>query len=179
MNSPIKKIVLHISIVALVAVLLVSAFFLPEIWARFRTEDKISDGAQVAGFVLESDLQTQSTNFFVPEDLLPGSAPQSFTFFVTNQKSSGAVSEVDLTYTVVVSSTANLPLVFTLERIDEAEPDVSKGGVELSGEMSATDAQTHQYRLTVEWGSGEADKAAQYADKVDLITITVNCEQVD
>lgn len=178
MNSPTKKVALHISITVVVAILLVSAFFLPEIWARFRTEDEISDGAQVARFVLNSDLQTQSTNFFVPEDLLPGDAPKVFTFTVTNQDGS-AISEVDLEYTVSVTSTANLPLVFTLERIDTSQTDISKGSVNLSGTMEATDAQTHQYRLTVEWKDVEADKAVEYANKVDLITVTVNCEQKD
>ena len=70
-------------------------------------------------------------------------------------------SEVDVSCTFVLSSTTgNLPLISS-----ESSPFVIEAG------------DTTEYPLSIEWDSDKI--GSEYAGMVDLITVTLTCEQVD
>lgn len=118
--------------------------------------------------------------------LVPGGSKE-FTFAVKNGKD-GQISQVGQLYSVLVETTGNLPLTFELIPVS-SEPFGS--GIMITGQpFSLTDGKgaadggslpisksiiTHTYTLKVSWP--ELSDGAEYADEIDMVTLTVNAQQ--
>ena len=171
-----KKIVKRVCLVLGVCLALASACILPEIYARYFTKDKIEDGAQVAPFVLDTDFETQSVNLELSNKAKNAGDTASFEFEVKNH-AGGTVTAVDLQYTVTVESYGTLPLQFTIGRTDVQDTSMGHGKVIYTQAMEASVESTHKYTVTVTWPEGIKD--ADYADEIDVVTVTVTCNQQD
>ncbi len=118
--------------------------------------------------------------------LRPGGEARTLDFQVVNY-TGDTISEVALDYEITVKTTGNLPLTYTLtaEGGDQlvqtgpvladlasgaAEQTLSGGAFPLTGER-----QVHTYHLEVTWPREKG--SAQYADEIDLVTITVTAWQ--
>lgn len=158
-------------------------------YARYTASVAGTAAAKVASVEMNTSLDLTG----LLKDLKPGET-KTISFAVNNFKKSsegtGAdVSEVGQEYSVTVSTTANLPLVYTLvpdggsvsegafvlpaEGGDAASPPFVWTG----GRLPYSDKGiTHTYHLTVEWPENKNDLA--YIDEIDLVTLIVDAKQV-
>lgn len=122
-------------------------------------------------------------------DLTPGKE-KKYTFRVTNTKD-GKTSQVAQEYSFVVETTGNLPLVFSVSAGESnpagsgtmipKQPSLSftDGRAELTGgSLPHTTPVTHTYTMTVSWPDADGSKKAEYADEIDLVTLTVRADQI-
>ena len=115
------------------------------------------------------------------EDLLPGGVKE-LTFEVTNS-SEEINSDVNLDYGIIVSSTGNLPLSYSLQCGEiSSGTGISSEAVTLNEEITGGflpggSRIVHTYTLTVEWPS--ESNSAVLADEIDMITVTIKAVQSD
>ena len=122
-------------------------------------------------------------------DLVPGKE-KAYTFQVTNTRD-GKTSQVAQEYSFVVETTGNLPLVFDIlaglsspagsgTTITEQRLHFSTDGkAELTGgSLPHTTSVTHTYTMKVSWPDDAGSKRAEYADEIDLVTLTVKADQI-
>lgn len=134
----------------------------------------------------------------VLDDMVPGGEPRTLQFQVVNYKD-GAISQVALDYEILVETTGNLPLRFTLtaaeetgtvqggttvetgavlENGDGARAQTLSGGcfpIAEAGTGNTLTKQAHTYTLTVMWPKDKSE--AGYADEIDLVTVSVTARQ--
>jgi len=165
----------------LFCLVLISTSMMSGLYARYTVGAPSGDGAGVARFVfLDEGLDVSPTPLL--QELQPGAA-ETYSFTVTNQ-STDAVSEVALSYEIVIHTTANLPITYKLtcetngKGASAATVNAAAGVITwLGGRMNASEATEHRYTLTVSWPSEKND--AKYAMEIDYALLSVQCEQID
>lgn len=153
--------------------------------ARYSTVVRGGASATVAAVAL--DITGNRTSIDLSshlQDMSPGSE-RNLVFSVSNQKN-GAVSQVTQEYSITVGSTGNLPLTFHLAPqaqtsqgicVNEAGTSNGQNMVWTGGLLPCSkSAVTHTYTLTVRWPSAQSNAA--YASEIDLVTLSVDAEQV-
>lgn len=158
------------------ALMVVSAILVPEIVAKYKSQASGSDSAAVAQFVLDSNM-TEKSQTIQLTGLSPSSELQSFQFVVTNKKN-GKISEVAMKYTVEIKGLGNLPLIYTVS--DGTTTQKNTSHVSVSNSVEANTAATHNYTVTVGWNKDDdTNNDAKYTEEIDLVTVTLRCEQID
>lgn len=120
--------------------------------------------------------------------LSPGKS-KNYTFKITNTKE-GKISEISQEYKIRLETTKNLPLIFTLTGTNEKNNGqlitkqdgiliVDENGKATSGAgiLPHSAEAVHSYTLDVTWDSNQPQ--SEYADEIDMITLTVEAKQVD
>lgn len=159
----------------LVAAIMAATMFTGATLSRYVFTVSGGSTALVAAAQLSTEISSST------ENLLPGGA-QEITFEVTNS-SELINSDVNLDYSITVASTGNLPLSYTLQcggiSAGNGTGIVSQTvatGSEISGGLLPGGKQvTHNYTLIVAWPA--ENNSAEYADEIDLITVTVKAVQ--
>ena len=106
-------------------------------------------------------------------------------FQVQNFSSDDKVSEVAIKYRIVLKTTGNLPLEFSLYKGENCILERSCDGVsgtqlyayESPDMFSPGSREAHDYRLLVEWPSAQND--AQFSGKTDAVYLSVVWAQID
>lgn len=155
-------------------------------YARYSAQAGGEGTVAVAAWGTDAVIQPLSIDV---SGLTPGSKKE-YTFQVTNTKD-GKTSQVAQEYTFIVETTENLPLVFNLSAgtsnpagvgttiATENSLAFTNGKAELSGGMLPhTESVTHEYTLSVSWPDEENSKLADYADEIDMVTLTVKADQI-
>lgn len=150
-------------------------------FAKYNSEANAHDSAHAALFSpLLSDENIDVSGIKKPEDVVEQ------TFQVHNS-SGGNVSGVAMKYKIILKTTGNLPLTFTL--LDGGETVLETWDCDgISGKQEYTfekntlcfDAETsehHDYKLKVEW-QGEKNNA-RFSGMTDAVYLSVIWEQVD
>lgn len=150
------------------------------VWAKYYEENNGGDSATVAYF---SPSLTSDSYIDISGIKLGGR--EEYAFRVQNFTDDDTVSEVAIKYKIVLKTTGNLPLKFTLFNGENAVLERSCDGI--SGEQWYTyespdlfrpnTRQTHSYKLQVEWPSSQ--NGAQFAGKTDAVYLSAVFEQVD
>lgn len=154
-------------------------------YARYVSQVSGAATATVAAW--GSDAVLEPLNIDI-SGLTPGKS-EEYTFQVTNQKD-GNVSQVAQEYSFLLETTGNLPLAFTLTSegtisAGEGSPvsGTTGGGLSMNsgqeltgGILPHTNKVVHTYKLTVSWP--ESSNQSDYADEIDLVTLTVKAEQI-
>lgn len=137
------------------------------------------------------DVTTQS-GLIKLEGLVPSEKPYTFTFDVSNFNDKKRAS-VDLTYSIEIITTTNIPLEFkifkgnnmTENRIDSDTVLADDNGVYyrhlVINEVSSMDYDqncTDLYTLWVMYPTTYMDYPEKYAGIIDLVDIKINAEQV-
>ena len=176
-----KKIIRYLLYLAVVTTIVTSATL-----AKYSTMAEFGVTGTVAAFVSGT---TVDLNMAL-DDMAPGSA-KNIQFTVVNYEGD-QTSDVSLDYEILVSSTGNLPLAFSL--LGEKESADSDAGSRLVGVLTQTEdgqwkadggklpiaSQTggrkkHTYRLTASWPASA--EAADYSQEIDMLTVTVVTRQ--
>lgn len=149
------------------------------LYARYSTSTSGSDGARVALWGSSESIQLDSQQ-------LPKQPGQSCTYKLTvsNQRSTGEISEVTQKYHIEVVTAGNLPLTYTLtkdgtqigtftETANNKVWTVSKDNMV----FQASVARESKYTMTVTWPANQV--SAALANVPDYIQVNVCSEQVD
>ncbi len=155
--------VMHVAFLLLCAVLL-SAYAIGGLYARYTTSQNNSDEARVAKFVFNDNNFTESQSTLVPVSIAPGeSQPTSIT--VQNN------GEVAIKCVVKIENlTENLPLK-PMDKID-GKTDYKI----LESEVIPCD-ETRTFTWNISWPAEE--NSIDYIGKMDILRVTVTVEQVD
>lgn len=149
--------------------------------AKYISQSHANDRASVAQF--SPSLIFDNNIIDISDIKKPGDSAEK-TFKVQNF-SGDSVSEVTMKYKIILKTTGNLPLTFTL--LDGGEKSVAvwkcngtSGKQEYKYEsptgFSPGVAQTHDYKLKVEWKS---KNNARFSGMTDAVYLSVIWEQVD
>lgn len=150
--------------------------------AKYISQSHANDRASVAQF--SPSLIFDNNIIDISDIKKPGDSADK-TFTVQNF-SGDSVSEVTMKYKIILKTTGNLPLTFTL--LDGGENSVAvwncygtNGQREYKYEsptgFSPGVAQTHDYKLKVEWQSKKNN--ARFSGMTDAVYLSVIWEQVD
>ena len=149
------------------------------LYARYSTSTSGSDGARVALWVSSESIQLDSRQ-------LPKQPGQSCTYQLTvsNQRSTGEISEVTQKYHIEVVTAGNLPLDFTLQMDGNEIGKFTETANHTVWTVSEDDmvfqagvAGNSSYTLKVTWPADQV--SAALANVPDFIQVNVCSEQVD
>jgi len=168
--------------VLLLALAVASLGMIATSYARFASQAEGTGLTRVALWGSGTDIE--SLNIDV-SGLAPG-REMEYNFELTNSVE-GKVSQVEQAYSLTVETTGNLPLLY--EIAEGVSTPTGKGTVitpkQLTfengkamaegGVLPHTEKASHTYTLKVTWPSGE--DIAEYADEIDLVTLTISAEQ--
>lgn len=160
---------------------LISAYLLSGVYSKFHTSGSGSDSADVAQF----SPAFHSTEIVVSERLPGYSAEMPFE---VQNFSDDTPAEVAMKYKIILKTTGNIPLTFTL--FDDGgnqlglpwECNGTSGGqtYEYADEsliFAVATKETDIYTLRIEWPSGEND--AMFSGMTDAVYLSAEFEQID
>ena len=157
--------------------------------SRYENETFIRIKPTLAFFVV--DVTTQSGQIKL-ESMTPRTNPYLYTFNVSNFHNNKRAN-VDLTYTIEIITTTNMPLTFQIYRgngvsqneIDSDVTTTNDDGVYFrhlvindTNTMLYTTNTTDVYTLSVTFPEMYKANADDYAGIIDLVDIKINAEQV-
>ena len=156
--------------------------------ARYTASGASSDSARVALFGHNESVTFQTWN----DSIKPGST-QTVYLTVSNASQNGSVSEVAQSYELELVTSGNLPIKYTLEKIDgSGKADITNVGgfTESSSKTSETIAATDgsmtfspgskredTYKITAEWPADQ--NKPDYANIPDFLQVNINVKQID
>ena len=170
---------LHTAVIICFAVLCLASIEMAS--AKYIFQSHGNDSASVACF---SPSLIAENNIDISDIKKPGDSTEK-TFKVQNF-SGDSVSEETMKYKIILKTTGNLPLTFTLLDGEETvletwDCDGISGKQEYKYEsptvFSPGVAQTHNYKIRAQWQSDR--NAAQFAGMTDAVYLSVIWEQVD
>ena len=170
---------LHTAVIICVAVLCLTSVGITS--AKYISQSHGNDSASVARF---SPSLISENNIDISDIKKPGDSTEK-TFKVQNF-SGDSVSEVTMKYKIILKTTGNLPLTFTLldangNSLKVWDCNGTNGQREYKYEsptvFSPGVAQTHDYTIRAQWQSDR--NAAQFAGMTDAVYLSVIWEQVD
>lgn len=175
------------SILVIITIVALGTFNLTQ--ARYETETSIRVSPNLAFFVV--DVSTQSGQIQL-DGMLPSATPYLFTFNVSNFKDNKRAN-VDLTYSIEIITTTNMPLNFRIfkgnnssqNEIDSDTFTTDDDGVYYR-HLVINDVSTFYYNanstdiytLWVEFPLQYKNSPTDYAGIIDLVDIKINAEQV-
>lgn len=160
---------------------LISAYLLSGVYSKFYTSASGSDNARVAYFS-----PAFNATEIVVSDELPGYSAE-MPFEVQNF-SDDTPAEVAMKYKIILKTTGNIPLTFTLFDDGGNQLDLPWEYNGTSGEQTygyadeslifaVATKETDKYNLRIEWPSGEND--AMFSGMTDAVYLSVEFEQID
>ena len=156
--------------------------------ARYENETMIRVKPTLAFFIVDVQSQTGQIKL---EGMVPRDDPYLFSFNVSNFKNTEHAN-VDLTYTIEIITTTNMPLNFRIfkgngqsNEIDSDTTTTNVDGVYFRHlvmndvtTMLYSQNVTETYTLWVEFPASYKQYADSYAGIIDLVDIKINAEQV-
>ena len=170
---------LHTAVIICVAVLCLTSVGITS--AKYISQSHGNDSASVASF---SPSLISENNIDISDIKKPGDSTEK-TFTVQNF-SGDSVSEVTMKYKIILKTTGNLPLTFTLLDGEETvletwDCDGISGKQEYKYEsptvFSPGTTQSHAYQLKAEWSNTQND--SKFSGMTDAVYVSVKWEQVD
>lgn len=165
----------------LVCLVLITTYLLSGAYSKFFSGASGSDSARVAHF----SPKFTSTEIIDVENAKPGYTAE--IDFTVQNTSDDKVSEVAMKYKIVLKTTGNMPLKFTVCKSDgsDSKEFICNG---TSGEKTyeytndtlvfgVGTKETQNYKLKIEWSSGEND--AKFSGMTEAVYLSVEFEQID
>ncbi len=175
------------SILLVVTIIALSSIDLTK--ARYENETDIRIKPTLAFFIVDVESQTGQVKL---EGMVPSATPYLYSFNVSNFKGNKHAN-VDLTYSIEIITTTNMPLNFTIYKgnvnngneVDSDTTTTNDDGVYFRhlvindvNTMLYTQNVTDTYILSVEYPLTYKVNADDYAGIIDLVDIKINAEQV-
>ena len=159
----------------LMCLVLLTAYLLSGAYSKFYTSASGGDSGRVAHFSPDFT----SANVLDFENATPGHTDK-IDFTVQNYTDDKA-SEVAMKYKIVLKTTGNIPLTFTLLDGETTLKVWNYGEREYEYDPSRVfgvgTKETHNYKLKIEWPSGK--NSAQFSGMTDAIYLSAEFEQID
>jgi len=175
------------SILLIVMIVVIASLDLTK--ARYENETNIRIKPTLAFFIVDVESQTGQVKL---EGMVPRAQPYLYAFTVSNFKDNKHAN-VDLTYSIEIITTTNMPLIFkiykgnntTSDEIDSDTTTTNTDGVYFRhllindvNTMDYDENHTDTYTLSVEFPLQYKMNADDYAGIIDLVDIKINAEQV-
>ena len=177
------------SILLIITILVVGAFNMS--LARYETNTAVNVSPTLAFFVVDVRSQTGQIEL---ASMVPSSTPYLYSFTVSNYDSNlNKKANVDLTYSIEIITTTNMPLNFKIfkgENLTQDEIDSDTISTDSNGvyyrHLVINDVSTFRYNtvstdtytLWVEFPLSYRDYPDDYSGIIDLVDIKINAEQV-
>ena len=157
--------------------------------SRYENETAIRIKPSIAFFIVDVQSQTGQIKL---EDMVPSATPYLYSFNVSNFQNNKHAN-VDLTYSIEIITTTNMPLNFLIYRgnvnssniIDTDTTTTNEDGMYFRhlvingiNTMDYDEDVTDTYILSVEFPIQYKNNADDYAGIIDLVDIKINAEQV-
>lgn len=167
----------------IVCLVLITTYMLSGAYSKFFSGASGSDSARVAHF----SPKFTSTDVFDVKNAEPGYLDE--IYFTVQNYSGEEMPEVAMRYKILLKTTGNMPLTFTLLDKDENQLNSDTWDCNgISGEKSyeyTSDSlvfgvgikETAQYKLKIEWPSGRNN--AKFSGMTDAVYLAVEFEQID
>ena len=166
--------------VLLVCLVLITTYLLSGAYSKFYTSASGGDSARVARFS-----PSFNSNKIIVSDQLPGYSAE--VPFEVKNTSGDKASEVAMKYKIVLKTTGNIPLTFTLKNSEGTALQTrncdGKSGEQIYEYTSDSlvfgvgTKETVQYKFKIEWP--EAQNNAQFSGMTDAVYLSVEFEQID
>ncbi len=181
-NKTAKKLNIPMRIAGVLLVLvMISAYSISGLYARYTTSAEGSDSAKVAKWVFNV-YEEKTVEIAVDQIKTPGNFCE-YTFSISNGDGT-TVSEVTQKFVVKLEQFGTLPLQYELEELNEdgteketktaSASDV--GIITFLGNFETNTAKTIKYKLRIEW----PDTSKAYVeDGLTVVYLTVRSEQID
>ena len=178
---------LFFSILLIITIVAIGTFKITQ--ARYETQTDINVSPNLAFFIVDVGTQTGQIQL---DSMLPSETPYVYSFNVSNFKNNKRAN-VDLTYSIEIITTTNMPLTFKIFKGDSSTQDeidsdtftTDENGVyyrhlliDEASTFSYSANQTDVYRLWVEFPLQYKNNPNAYAGIIDLVDIKINAEQV-
>ena len=171
----------------IITLILISSYSITQ--SRYETSSQINLSPTLAFFVVDVQSQTGQIKL---ESMIPRTEPYLYTFNVSNFQNNKRAN-VDLTYSIEIITTTNMPLEFqifkgndmTQNTVDSDTITTDTNGVYLRhlvinnvSTMIYTSNVTDTYVLWVSFPEMYKNNSDAYAGIIDLVDIKINDEQV-
>lgn len=181
------RLYLFFTILFMVTIIIIGSIDLTK--ASYESNNTISASPDIAFFVVGVESQTGHIKL---EEMVPRNEPYLYTFSVNNFQN-GRRANVDLTYTIEIITTTNMPLNFKVfkgndmvnDQIDSTTITTDSNGVYFKhltiNDINAMSYQTNctdTYTLWVQFPKVYEYNSDEYAGIIDLVDIKINAEQV-
>ena len=159
--------------------------------ARYETDTQINISPTLAFFMVDVQSVTGQIKL---ESMIPSSTPYLYTFNVSNfNNTTHKHANVDLTYTIEIVTTTNMPLNFRIFKgndLQTNEIDTDTFTTDTNGvyyrhlvindvsTMAYASNVTDVYTLWVEFPLTYKDYPEEYSGIIDLVDIVIDAEQV-
>lgn len=178
---------LFFSILLIITIVAIGTFKITQ--ARYESQTDINVSPNLAFFIV--DVGSQSGQIQL-DGMLPSETPYVYSFNVSNFKNNKRAN-VDLTYSIEIITTTNMPLNFKIFKGSSSTQDVIDSDAFTTDEngvyyrhllineastFSYSANQTDIYKLWVEFPLQYKNNPNDYAGIIDLIDIKINAEQV-
>lgn len=185
-----KVIYKSLIIILLLIIIIVAVIQVRNTLARYETTANTERELDVAFWIVKNSFQTQR---LLIQDIFPAEEPYTYRFTVSNFEDN-KVAETDLEYNLVITTTTNLPLSYTVKKngttysnvVEELYQDadgtfyreLALGGTETEKFIFEADTKTtDEYILYVTFPL-EYNVNLDYADLIENIEINLSAEQV-
>lgn len=186
-----KKLIMTTKIIALFLLLIVIINVIGIAYSKYESHAEMYANANVAFFVIETGTYEHSISI---KGLTPSPDPFLYTINVSNYKGVKR-TKVDLKYSIKFETTTNIPLTYEIiknETYSNSSTNIISNerlrqdgdvyyrtfDVNDSYNFSFNQNQTDQYTIVVHFPEMYKEFPDSYQGKVELISITINAEQV-
>ncbi len=173
MKNKTSKIFSAVYIFFIISCILLSAYLVFDVWARYFTKTDGTDSARAARYVFAIDVKDNNNDSisFDLSDISTDNPQKVFDIVITNKNGSN-ICEVTQQYTISAEILGSLPLSYAFEYDGTPVPQEI---------LPAGEETTHTYKLTVKWDTTKAVQGANanILDNASIMTITVASEQID
>ena len=107
-----KKIIKSLIIISLIIIIITVSIQIRKTLARYETTTSSEKDVDVAFWIVDNDFKSDR---ILIEDIYPSAVPYEYTFSVSNF-SDTKNAETDLEYEILITTTTNLPLSYTITR---------------------------------------------------------------
>lgn len=158
--------------------------------ARYESNTLVNITPTIAFFIV--DVQSQSGQIKL-DNMVPSTTPYLYQFNVSNFDTTNKKANVDLTYSIELITTTNIPLNYkiykgnnmTQDVIDSDTTTTDANGVYYrhlvingASVMNRNTRQTDVYTLWVEFPEQLKNSPAAYSGIIELVDVKINAEQV-
>ena len=178
---------LFFSVIFIVTLIVISTFKFTQ--ARYESDIEMKVSPSLAFFIVDVESQTGQIKL---ESMTPRTQPYLYAFTVSNFKNNKKAN-VDLTYSIELITTTNIPLNYkiykgnnmTQDVIDSDTTTTDANGVYYrhlvingASVMNRNTRQTDVYTLWVEFPEQLKNSPAAYSGIIELVDVKINAEQV-
>ena len=181
------KLYFRFTILLIITLLIIGNLKLTE--ARYESSSLVTLSPDIAFFIVDVESQTGQIKL---DGIIPRTNPYTYTFSVSNFNSEKKAN-VDLTYSIEIICTTNIPLNYRIYKAGNMNNNVVDSDTVVTDDngvfyrhlvineistFSYSQRQTDLYTLQVEFPVQYANMADSYAGIIELVDIKINAEQV-